>query len=221
LKAPKLYIFSGLGADHRVFQLMDFGPYEIHHIKWITPIERESIEAYTLRISKQITTENPVLVGLSFGGMMAMEVAKIMPSATVILLASAKTRNELPLYFKVAGKLGLHHLLPLSLLTGSNFMTNWFFGAKSPAEKHLLAQILGDIDHVFLKWAIHQIVNWQNSTIPAATLHIHGSADRILPIRYTKPDIIIPGGNHFMTFNQSKELSLYIQNYLRGISFVK
>lgn len=217
----KLYIFSGLGADHRAFQLMDFGPHEIHHIKWIEPIERELIEAYALRISKQITTENPVLIGLSFGGMIAMEVSKLIPFKCVILLASAKTKNELPAYYRFAGKLGLNHLLPAALLCHSNILANYLFGAKSSFEKHLLTQILKGTDPAFLKWAINEIVNWKNEFIATDCFHIHGSADRILPLRFVEPDIIIRGGTHLMTLNKGDELSKYILDYLQKISFVK
>ncbi len=211
---PAIYIFSGLGADHRAFQLMDFGQYEIHHMKWIKPLKKERMEDYALRISSQITNDNPVLIGLSFGGMVAMEVAKHIAVKKIILLSSAKTRNELPFYYKWTGRLGFHHLLPESLLTHSNAIVNWLFGAKSTFEKQVLKQILSDTDPAFLKWAIHEIVTWRNDTINAGIFHIHGTADRILPIRFTKPDVVVFGGNHLMTLNKATELSSCILNHL-------
>lgn len=34
-------------------------------------------------------------------------------------------------------------------------------------------------------------------------VHIHGSADKILPVKFTKPDFIILKGGHLMTLNKA------------------
>ena len=127
----QLYIFSGLGADERVFQRLDFSDFKTTYIKWIAPYDKETIEHYTTRLLDQITTTNPTLIGLSFGGLIAVEVAKQIDTEKVILIASAKTKNEIPFYYRFAGQLGLHKLLPTRLLKSSNFVTNWFFGTSS------------------------------------------------------------------------------------------
>lgn len=67
-----LYIFSGLGADKRVFNYLDFSKYNTTFIDWINPFENESIEDYAKRLTSQITSEKPILIGLSFGGIMAV-----------------------------------------------------------------------------------------------------------------------------------------------------
>ena len=97
-----VYVFSGLGADERVFHKIDFSGYDVHFIKWITPQKNESIESYALRLTSQITKPLPVLIGLSFGGMMAVEVAKHIATEKIILISSAKSKNEIPFYFRTA-----------------------------------------------------------------------------------------------------------------------
>ncbi|MGK6351614.1 hypothetical protein [Parapedobacter sp. DT-150] len=42
---------------------------------------------------------------------------------------------------------------------------------------------------------------------PSNTVHIHGTADRILPFRFVKADYVIPGGSHLMVVNRAKEIS--------------
>ena len=71
------YLFSGLGADHRAFQYLDVPGYAMIHVKWIEQEKNETLERYVKRLAKQITMPNPVFIGLSFGGMVAIEVAKI------------------------------------------------------------------------------------------------------------------------------------------------
>lgn len=210
-----LYIFSGLGADERVFQGLDFSNFSTTFIKWIEPLKKETIETYTTRLLDQITTQNPVLIGLSFGGMVAVEVAKQIETENVILIASVKTYYELPFYYRFAGKLNLHKLLPTSILKRSNFFTNWLFGTSSTDDKQLLKQILLDTDQTFLKWAIGQIVSWKNQTLIKNTVHVHGSNDRILPIKYVNCDVIIDKGGHLMTHNKSFEMNTVLNKLMR------
>ncbi len=209
-----IFLLSGLGADERVFQKLDFSEYNPVFLQWLSPIKNETIEEYAKRITEQITEENPIIIGLSFGGIMAIEIGKIIKTYKIILLASVKTSYELPPYYRFAGALGLHKILPIFALKRSNFISDWFFGAESHSEKTLLKQILEDTDPIFLKWAIDKIARWKNKTILTNVIHIHGTADRVLPIRFVRCDIFIPGGGHFMTLNKVKELEEVFEEYI-------
>lgn len=206
----KIYIFSGLGVDKRVFDNIDFSGLNIAFVDWIDPLKNETFESYAKRISKDFES-NSILIGLSFGGMLAVEVYKIIPVKKVILIASAKNKNELPKWFLLAGKLKLNRIVPSSLLKTTNFITNWLFGAATSAEKLLLKNIIKETDPTFLKWAINQIVNWKNLSVPQNCIHIHGTNDRILPAKYLKADYKIKNGGHFMTVNKAKEIEVIIK----------
>ncbi len=112
----EIYIFSGLGADESVFQRLDFSGFSTTFVKWIIPQDGETIEHYATRLLDQITTTKPTLIGLSFGGIIAVEVAKQIDTNKIILIASAKTKNEIPFYYRFARQLKLHQLLPTRLL---------------------------------------------------------------------------------------------------------
>jgi pimeloyl-ACP methyl ester carboxylesterase len=202
-----IHVFSGLGADERAFCRLDFSGFEVVFIRWIAPEKHETIEHYAGRLSAQIKTPTPVLLGLSFGGIMAVEVAKLMPTRQVILLSSAKTRREIPFSYRLFGALKLHKCLPSRLLKTPNPVTDWFFGVQTPEDKALLAAILTDTDPVFLAWAMDKIVQWKNMKIPANLTHIHGAQDRILPISHVRADITIVQGGHSMVLNQAGALS--------------
>lgn len=210
----KIYIFSGLGVDKRVFDRIDFGSMDITFIDWIAPNYNESIQEYAGRISKKITSPNPVLIGLSFGGMIAVEISKLIPTEKIILIASAKTKFELPPLYRNIGKTKLHQIAPASLLKLHHPLADWFFGITSKEDKLLLKNILKDTEPHFLKWAIHQIVSWQNVDIPKNIIHIHGDADRIIPVKNVRADYIVSGGGHFMTVNKAMEISQILQTNL-------
>lgn len=211
----KIYVLSGLGADKRVFKYLDFSDYEVTFIDWIIPIYSEKIEDYAKRLSNVITCQKPIIVGLSFGGMMAVEVGRLLETEKIIVIASAKTKNEIPFYYKLAGTLKLHKLLPTKLMKQANFFSYWLFGVSSKEDKKLLTEILHDTDEVFLKWAINTIVTWKNNFVPINTKHIHGTLDRILPIEFVKCDIRIKSGGHFMTINKFDELNIEINKLIK------
>ena len=209
-----IYIFSGLGADERVFQKLDFTGLTITFIYWEMPKEKETIEDYATRLLSQIKTTKPTLIGLSFGGIMAVEVAKQIETEKVILIASVKTKTEIPFYYRLAGQIKIHRLLPTRLLKKSNFITNWFFGVSSTFDKQLLKTILKETDNTFLTWAIDKVVTWKNQTELKSVKHIHGTTDRILPIRFVNCDFKVNNGGHFMTLNKESELTKLIRELL-------
>ena len=209
-----LYIFSGLGADKRVFQNMDFSEFNANFVEWISPTENENIESYAQKLTEQIKHENPILIGLSFGGIIATEIAKIIETEKVVLIASAKNEYEIPNYFRIAGKLKLHKLLPTKLMKMPNIFSFWFFGVENNIDKKILREILKDTDEKFLKWAIDKIVTWKNRIEHNNLVHIHGTSDRILPISFVKWNTKVENGGHIMTLNKAEELTKILRNEL-------
>ena len=212
---PTIYIISGLGADKRMFQNFSFEGYNVIHIDWILPLENETLQNYALRISENIKDENAILIGLSFGGIISVEISKIKKFKKVFLLSSAKTKFEIPFYYRFLGKLNLLRIIPSSILKRVNSLTYLVFGAKTNAEKSLLEDIVRNTDEKFLKWALHQIMNWKNEIYSENIVHIQGDSDLILPHIFVKYDYLIKCGTHFMTLNQSKEIeTIIIENLL-------
>ena len=207
----KIYIFSGLGVDQRVFDNIDFGNLDVEFIDWIEPLKNESLDSYAKRIAQNLTVPNPSLIGLSFGGMVAVEISKILQTKKIVLIASAKTKSELPEIYQLAGKLKINKLIPNQLLKKHNFITNWFFGLETKSDKQLLKRILKDTNPNFLSWAINEILNWKNEEEPSHCFHIHGNKDRIIPVEIVKADFVIENGGHFMTVNKAEEIEMIIK----------
>ncbi len=74
-----VYFISGLGADKRAFQFLNLRFCNPVFVEWIKPEHEESISDYAARLKDQIRDDHPVIVGLSFGGMIAVEYAKKFP----------------------------------------------------------------------------------------------------------------------------------------------
>jgi pimeloyl-ACP methyl ester carboxylesterase len=202
-----VYIISGLGADARIFHKIDLSFAKAHFLEWIAPLKNESLAEYALRFSKLIIHQNPIIIGLSFGGIVAVEIDKIIQTEKIILISSAKVKNEIPLLFRIAGICRLNNLIPYRFLKKSNLITEWFFGVNEKEDKILLKTVLNETDAKFLKWAISKILLWRNKTLPANFFHIHGAADKILPQSNIGNAMILKNGGHLMILDHHQFIS--------------
>ena len=74
--------------------------------------------------------------------------------------------------------------------------------------------LISTSDPHFLKWAMGAILNWKDKVRPASLYHIHGSKDKILPLKYTRPDVVIEKGSHFMVWTKAGQVSMLIEQAL-------
>ena len=209
----KIYAISGLGADKRVFQYLNLD-FDMIPINWIEPIKGESIEDYAKRLSSKIKlNEKFAIMGVSFGGLVAVEISKISNPEITILISSAETRKEIPKLYRFIGGLGILKILPKKMFDPPRLLARFLFGAK---HFELLNQILNDTDLNFAKWAINELINWGNSEkVKNQTLKISGSRDKLIPPILGEDIIEIKGGQHFMIVDRANEISDTINENLR------
>lgn len=203
----QVYCLSGLGADERIFSRLNVPGVDFIHLKWVLPEKNESMEQYAARLSGQVFTSHPIFLGVSFGGMMAVEIAKRYSGAKVILISSICTRKQLPVWMKLSGCFKLNRLVPAKPWKWTMPLGNAFLGAKTEEECRLCNEFRSTVDPLYLHWAIEQVLNWRNEWSPPVYYHIHGSKDRTFPLSRVTPTHIIAGGGHFMIMNQAKEVS--------------
>lgn len=215
----KIYFIPGLGADKRVFTKLKIpDTYDVQFIEYIQPHKNETLGNYVKRISEQIDSTVPFqIIGLSFGGIMATELSKIFAPLQTILVSSVSSQSEVPWYYKSGRYFPLHKIVSSDLIKNTNQFTYRFFNVIADEDKALLQQIIAETDTVFLKWAIDKVVSWNHEERGSNLIHIHGEADRVLPMRYTKPDIIIKNGGHLMIYDKAEELSAIITTCLENV----
>lgn len=210
----RIYCIPGIGADETVFKKLQVPGKELVHIHWPEFDKHDELGCYAQKIIPQIKEENPVILGLSFGGMLAIEIAKIHPVRKIILVSSAKTKYELPQYGKFFRTLILSQVIPSFLYTIPNTVTYKLFGAHKEEEIDMLKGVFENTDGKLMKWAMKAITLWRNETYPEPLVHIHGTADKILPIENIHANYIIEGGSHIMIYNRAQEISNIIAKEL-------
>lgn len=202
-----IYIISGLGADERVFSKLSL-PSTVVHLNWIKNKPKESLSMYAKRMAVSISdSKNAILIGLSFGGIVAQEIAAQREIGKLIIINSVKTRNEIPLHLRLVGDLGLHKLFPTQIFSHPLFkpISYFFFSLKTREEKVLLDQIFDNADYNYIEWCIDKVLKWPGKNKTINPIHIHSKGDRIFPARNIKVDALSTG-DHFAVFSISHEV---------------
>ena len=212
-----IFVISGLGADHTVFCKLDLPGYTLVHVKWIPTAKGETLTAYARRLLPQITEKKPIVLGLSLGGMLAVEVSQLIETKKVISLSSITNYKELPFYFKLSGWLRLQKILPIYFFSKGNRFTQWIFGVKKQDDREILNQVFVNLEKNFLLWALNAVLTWNRKQMPANVYRIHGSSDLILPRRKkSNYDEIIQKGTHLMLLDQNEQVSTAILKGLKA-----
>src|SRR5688572_17543659 len=96
----RLILIPGLGADERLFgaQAEDGLRFEVPPFP--VPERREDLPAYAARIARQFDFDGTCVIGgVSFGGMVACELAAICRAKCVIQIASCRNGAAIPWYY--------------------------------------------------------------------------------------------------------------------------
>ncbi|MFL2611705.1 MAG: alpha/beta hydrolase [Flavobacteriaceae bacterium] len=195
-----IYLMPGMAASPKIFELIKFpSNYKIIYLTWIKPNLNETLKSYAKRMSILINDVNPVLIGVSFGGILVQEISKHIKVKKLIIISSVKSKVELSLSMKFAKKTGIHHLLPLNWIDDLEKLLLFVFGPSIKARVDTYKKYLSERDPDYLKWSINQIVNWKQIKYDKNIFHIHGEKDKVFPLNYlerNKNFITIKNGTH-------------------------
>lgn len=211
----RIYCISGLGADHRLFQNISIPGFELVPVHWAPYDGIKDLPAYARKLQSQIQEEDAVILGLSFGGMLAVELAKLNPRYKVFIVSSVKVSAELAIFGGTLSKLLIRSGIIASWMYGiPHAITLKTLGSKTKAEKDLLKAIMRDSDGRFSKWALKTIITWKNDVAPENVVLLHGTHDKTIPSVNVHPDHWVQGGTHIMIYSQGDEVSRIIAGHL-------
>lgn len=196
-----LILLPGIGTDARLFTLQRMEFPQLVVPEWISPQRGESLEGYAARLAETIEVRQPCLVGgVSFGGMVALELTRHLPAVGCALIASVKSSRELP--FTLRGLGPLVSLLPQRC----DGLVAWFgsvlkvtVGRFLPPRGRMLCEHLSRVRSHLVPWAWRAALRWRpRGDWPCPVFHLHGERDPIFPVRRTSPTQIVPGGGHLL-----------------------
>jgi pimeloyl-ACP methyl ester carboxylesterase len=201
-----VYFMPGLAANASIFERISLpeNQFDTYFMEWEIPLDNETLSEYAQRISKKVTHENPVLVGVSFGGILVQEMAQFLNPRKIIIISSVKSNLEFPTAFKLAKQTKAYKLIPTSLIDNVYNLAKFTFGEKVIKRLKLYQMFLTVRDKKYLDWSIESIILWDRKKADPNVVHIHGDADEVFPIKYIKDCIVVKGGTHIMILTKYK-----------------
>jgi pimeloyl-ACP methyl ester carboxylesterase len=212
-----IYFMPGLAASSRIFEYIKVADdkFALHHLEWLEPeSEKESLAQYAAKYVNMITHKRPVLIGVSFGGILVQEIGRLMDVRKIIIVSSVKNEDELPKRLKYLRKSRIYKLFPSKRLSKIDDFSKYNFHPQLKKKGELYNKYLSIRNEKYLNWAIHNMLHWKNNSIEQDLMHIHGTRDEIFPIKYVKDCIPVEGGTHAMIIVKAKKISAIIENLL-------
>lgn len=205
-----VYFMPGMAASSAIFERIRLPEeqFEMHLLDWLLPLPQENLQEYAARVAKGIKHENPVLVGVSFGGVLVQEMSEIVQAKKTIIISSVKCNAEFPRRMKFAKRTKAYKIIPTGMMQDISFLSKFSFAHKKIRQRlKLYEKFMNMRDKSYLDWALEQIIFWDRETPDEKVVHIHGDLDEVFPPKYIKNYIPISGGTHIMIINKYKWLN--------------
>ncbi len=201
-----VYFMPGMAANPSIFKniLLSKEKFHCHLLEWFVPDKGMSLQEYAKEMSKKIMHDNPVLIGVSFGGILVQEMDRFINTRKLIIVSSVKSEKELPKKMKLARLTKVYKLLPTGLVNNVEFVAKYAFGEKVNKRLKLYEEYLSIRDKRYMDWALDNMVNWKQSRALEDVVHIHGDKDPVFPIKNIKDCIKVSNGTHTMIIHRAK-----------------
>jgi pimeloyl-ACP methyl ester carboxylesterase len=219
-----IYLLPGMSPNLRLFdRLLPLLPGAVV-VPWIEPRSGERIGEYAERLAEDLSALAPrehvlsrsesrqcIVCGVSFGGIVARELAHVIAARGCILVSSVRGPAELPPWFRAMRHSPARSECVLAAVGTLAKSIPRRVRTRSTARLTKLAGKSG----AWHRWATAAVLRWRPrpelDDIPS--FHIHGDCDTTLPLRYVHPDVVIRGGGHVLPLTHPRELAEIIDNF--------
>ena len=231
---PRLVLFTGIGVDHRLFNPQRRGLRHVARVEtpdWIDPLPEETVADYARRMLAQTVdlSGDPAplfLGGVSFGAMVALEVARALESAP----SGPKPRGVFNIggchsHRQIAGPVRL-----LGEVTGRS--PTWaigqalrlaplvvrLVGRPARGERRLLLRMVPDAHLAVTRWGARAIMRWEfRGRLACREWVIHGGQDRIVPAENVRPpDLLVPEAGHIVNVTHAGVVNEFIKERMKA-----
>ncbi len=211
-----IYFFPGMSSTSLIFERLewDTSRFELHFLEWLPCKKNEDLITYTQKYIPLIQQKNPILVGVSFGGIIAQELAKLIDVQKIIIISSVRSNREFPKRFKWAKYTKLYKLLPTGGVEFILHLIARYGNEKQKRRVELYNRYLSIRDPHYLNWCIRTVLNWDQKEDLKGVIHIHGTKDEIFPFKNIRNAIEVKGGTHAMILIKYKWFNQNLQKII-------
>lgn len=195
-----VFLLPGLGATAELYADYVF-PFTTRAVDYRAPRKPGmSLSEY----AAQLIAENGIeagdsLIGVSLGGMLACEIARLIPIAQVTLVSSCTDSQQLQPALRYLRHLS--HLIPWSIiqrLPFPSFLLNPF--------RRRALEMFRRADARFIRWACPRAAVWKGPLKHPDLIQIHGDQDPVFPSSRQTITHVIPGGDHLMILSHRRQI---------------
>lgn len=213
-----LILLPGIGTNAQVFALQKTAFPQLIVPPWLVPERRETLAHYGERLAEKLAITGPCVVGgMSFGGLVAQELAVHLDARACFLISSLRSRYDLARWMQRWGRLAW--LLPprtdrWASLFG--WLTLKTIGPVLPARSKQLLTHFSKTKSPILAWACQQTVNWVGPSRPLTcpVYQLHGTADAVFPLRSMQPDRLVDQGGHTLPLSHPFVVNAFLREGL-------
>ncbi len=213
-----IYFMPGMGANSKIFERIHFdeNKYSFHFLEWLEPFKKEPLVEYCKRLIENIHHKNPVLIGVSFGGVIVQEIAKLIAVRRVVIISSVKDVSEFPLRMIWARRFKLYHIFPTKYVNQLEDFTKKIVSSKKIKHRiEMYKAYLTMRSSNYLNWAFKQMIEWKNEDPVNNIIHIHGDKDHIFPSKYIKNALILKNATHVLVLMHAPWLNQNLPELLK------
>ena len=207
----------GMAANYQIFEnvKLDSNKYTFHYLEWLEPKKQETLDNYTKRLCVHITHKNPILVGVSFGGIIVQEIAKQIPCEKVIIISSVKDPSEFPPRILWAKKYKLYYLFPTTYINSFERITKKVVSSKKILHRiEMYQKYLSVRSKNYLDWAFKNVILWENKNPISNVYHLHGTKDHIFPSKHIRNAEYLENGTHTMILINARWINKRLKEIL-------
>lgn len=197
----RVYLIPSPDMKQRAIDLMRLDNHEIIALTLPQIDENSTLQNIAVHLRNQIEDQSPFLLGVCFGSVLALVLAKEIPAKKIVTVSSPRCSQDIPKLHKIAGYAFL--LAP-----------TWPIALAGRSLNYTLKKILKTQIHIPRIWLKAK----QNKFIVRCLLcpsmtsetfsahHIHGDKDWLFPLIKKEGVTFIHGGGHFLMTEKPKSL---------------
>jgi pimeloyl-ACP methyl ester carboxylesterase len=206
-----------MAADGRLFRSIRIPEAEIVTPDHAEPMPGETLTQYAARIANGLNIQpSDIIGGISFGGMLAGEIARQRQVAGLILLGGCLQPGRLPGLYRWLERLG--RFIPDSLLSLRSWrpLVHWRFALLTKDAETCLIEMGAGYPAAQIRAFSRMVIDWPGVyDVGCPVLSIHGDSDRIIPMKSAQPDIILKNAGHAFLLTHAAETTSAIREFLR------
>jgi pimeloyl-ACP methyl ester carboxylesterase len=223
LTNTRLVLFSGLGADGRLFEPQRRGlepaGVRVETPSWIEPLtEGETIPSYARRMAGVIgppaVGERLFVGGASLGAIVALEAARHLPNCEkVFMFGGCRDTRAVAPFFRFACHVATWVPRPVlkAILYGAPAALV-LFESLNWEHMRLYSRMVNDASIRQVRWSAGALLRYRSAGDPHGVdvRLLHGQRDLLIPPKHVNPDYVVPRGRHLIALTRPAEVNRYL-----------